>query len=233
MSLLACALMFTGAISAGAEEVNATVETEVEYKMMQGRPLDFEMQKRMEVKADILKQRGEMKTERGVMMEERTEMMEKRGEKMEDRQERREEMIKKFDEKTASMRLKFQEQFAKKSLRASAQIEHLIGRFETLLAKMKAGGKNTAEAEASLAVSKTALATAKIKIDALKALYPTDGSELSAEAQSAARVAKAEAEQAIKAVHESLRKLMSLVKGLSTATPATTASVSGSAQVAQ
>lgn len=222
---LAAACMLSGATAFAQVSADTSVDASVDASVQLGMPRQ-ERERTMQLRTDAMEKR---QAERDAMMEKRQDAMEKRQDKMDDRMEKRQEMMQKFDEKTIELRAKFQEQFAKRSIRAVAQVKNIIGRFTTLLEKMKAGGKDTAAAEAQLTVASNAFVTAQAKLDALKALYPTDGSEMTDEQKSAVMTAKTEAETAVKAVHEELHKLLNLVKGMSTTVHAET-STSASAQ---
>lgn len=159
--------------------------------------------------SDMSKERLEMMQEN---RDDRRENFQERKEAvMEKREERREELKERFNERVLERRQKFQDQYAKRSIRAITQVENIMERFDSHLSKLEENGIDTTVARAELTNTASLLETAKTKFDALKALYPTDEeAEVDTEA---VRAAKEEAETAIKAVHESLREVLSIVKG--------------------
>ncbi len=238
VTLLTSATLFSGAVAFA--QTNGTMMPPPApgegspTVLMQGQP-NPGMIRSMEVRRDVMEKRMEKREDMMDTREEKMETMmdkkenrletmktkfedrkEKIGERMDDRkiemEKKMEELKKKFDEKTLEFRQKFQEQYAKRAIQALTQVQNLVTRFEANIAKAKANGIDTTSAEAELANTKTLIATAQTKFEALKALYPTDATEMTDAQRTAVLAAKKEAEDAIKAVHASLKKVLEIIK---------------------
>jgi predicted nucleic acid-binding Zn-ribbon protein len=176
------------------------------------------LEKRLENVQERTEKREGMIEQRAGKIEDRIEQREQKiDDRMQKIEDKRDELKQKFDEKTQELRAQFQEQVAKKAIRGLAQVSNLVTRFETRIAKLKADGKDTTTAEAQLVVVKNALATAKAKFDALKALYPTDGTAMTADQKTAVEAARKDAEASVKTVQDELKKLLDVIKPLTPA----------------
>lgn len=164
--------------------------------------------KEMKEKRDIF--RAEMKTKRedfvNKLKTERDAFKTELKTKREEFKKSTEEMKRNFCEKAKEM-------VAKRFEVAITMLEKIQTRVGEVLAKLKADGKDTTSAEEALELSKSKLASAKIKLQEVKALVPEGGcANMTPEVFEKIKLGAREAKDLLKESRESLREAIKEIK---------------------